>query len=59
LNQIKMNGAVRRQRHQLRLRGEFTASDALQLNGNNQLRGTAPATPGGCTGTVCSSLQIR
>src|SRR5262249_9059754 len=35
-----------------------TASNALNFNGNNaSLSGTALATPGGCSGTVCSSLQ--
>jgi Flp pilus assembly protein TadG len=59
LNQIKMNGAsVTISGTNCGFEANSTASDALQLNGNNSsLTGTALATPGGCTGTVCTSLQ--
>jgi Flp pilus assembly protein TadG len=59
LNQIIMNGASTTiSGTNCGFEANSTAGDALQLNGNNSsLTGTALATPGGCTGTVCTSLQ--
>ena len=60
LNQIKMNGASTTVTGtNCGFEANSTASDALQLNGNNPLTGTALATPGGCTGTVCSNLITK
>jgi len=59
LNQITVNGASTTiSGTNCGFEANSTASDALQFNGNNaSLAGTALATPGGCNGTVCSSLQ--
>jgi hypothetical protein len=59
LNQITVNGASTTiNGTNCGFEANSTASDALNFNGNNaSLSGTALATPGGCSGTVCSSLQ--
>ncbi len=60
LNQIKMNGASTTVTGtNCGFEANSTASDALQLNGNNPLTGTALATPGGCTGTVCTQSDYE
>jgi hypothetical protein len=59
LNQITVNGASATiSGTNCGFEANSTASNALNLNGNNSsITGTALATPGGCSGTVCSSLQ--
>jgi hypothetical protein len=59
LNQITVNGASTTvSGTNCGIEANSTASNALNFNGNNaSLAGTALATPGECSGTVCSSLQ--
>ena len=59
LNQITVNGASTTiNGTNCGFEANSTASNALNFAGNNaSLAGTALATPGGCSGTVCSSLQ--
>src|SRR5215469_11437004 len=59
LNQITVNGASTTiNGTNCGFEANSTASNALNFAGNNaSLSGTALATPGGCSGTVCSSLS--